>query len=130
MTKTELLKLPDIYLRIEQDKQRIHNMRARLYSPKGLDTRDKVQSSGGNGMLAETVIDMQQKLDKRISEFDTLRAEADKMIAGRLKDDTALVMRLRYVDCCNWAEISAMLDYSPATLYRYRRIALDILFKE
>ena len=129
MIKSELLALPDMYNRIEQDKLRVHNMRARLYSPKGLDTRDKVQSSGGNNMLAETVIDMQQKLDKRINDFDIMRAEADKLIAGKLSDDTALVMRLRYVDCFNWSEISAMLDYSPATLYRYRRTALKILFK-
>lgn len=129
MIKSELLALPDMYNRIEQDKLRVHNMRARLYSPKGLDTRDKVQSSGGNNMLAETVIDMQQKLDKRINDFDIMRAEADKLIAGKLADNTALVMRLRYVDCFNWSEISAILDYSPATLYRYRRTALKILFK-
>ena len=132
MTKDELLKLPEIYAGIERDRKRIDIMRSRLYSPKGLDTRDKVQSSGGNSMLAETVIDLQQKLDARVREADRLRAEADRMISRELSDsiDLALVMKLRYIQCLSWAHISEWLQYSPATLYRYRREALSILFKE
>ena len=130
MTEEEFLKLPGIYERIKQDTARIEKMRARLYSPKGLDTRDKVQTSGGSNMLAETVIDLQQKLDAKVEAFNKLTAEAGLMISDNLEGDTALVMRLRYVDCFSWAEISAMLDISEPTLYRYRRVALEIIFKE
>lgn len=130
MTKEELLALPGIYEKIRQDSVRIQKMRARLYSPKGLDTRDKVQSSGGNSMLAEVVIDLQQKLDARADAFNRLTAEAGELISDNLEGNSALVMRLRYVDCFNWSEIAAMLDLSPATLYRYRNAALDLIFKE
>ena len=130
MTKDDFLSLPDTYEHIVQESNRIENMRARLYSTQGLDTRDKVQSSGGSSMLAEIVIDAQQELDNRMSDFYAMVSEADKLIAARLDGNEAQVMRLRYVGCIGWAEISAMLDLSKATLYRYRNTALEILFND
>ena len=128
INEEDFIKLPDIYADIERDRKRIDLMRSRLYSPKGLDTRDKVQSSGGANMLAEIVIDLQQKLDARVDVYEALKAEADDLIKSKLDDDTALVMRLRYIEAITWSEIAAILDYSEATLYRYRRQALDKLF--
>lgn len=129
LTKTEFLSLPELYKQLKKDTERVNNMRDRLYTPKGLDTRDKVQSSG-KSMLAEIVIDMQQKLDARISDFNRMTAEAAAMIADKLDDDTALVIRLRYVECISWSEIQAILDCSPATLYRCRKTAIHVLFNE
>ena len=130
LTKTEFLSLPVLYKQLKKDTERVNNMRDRLYTPKGLDTRDKVQSSGGKSMLAEIVIDMQQKLDDRITDFNRMKVEAAAMIADKLDDDTALVIRLRYVECISWSEIQAILDCSPATLYRCRKTAIHVLFNE
>ena len=130
MTKEELLTLPDIYEHIVQESNRIANMRAKLYSTQGLDTRDKVQSSGGSNMLAEIVIDAQQELDKEQESFYAMAAEAKKMIRDKLDGNEATVMELRYVGCIGWAEISAMLDLSKATLYRYRNTALELMFND
>lgn len=130
LTKTEFLSLPELYKRLKKDTERVNNMRDRLYTPKGLDTRDKVQSSGGKSMLAEIVIDMQQKLDDRMADFNRMKVEAAAMIADKLDDDTALVIRLRYVECISWSEIQAILDCSPATLYRCRKTAIHVLFNE
>lgn len=130
LTKTEFLSLPVLYKQLKKDTERVNNMRDRLYTPKGLDTRDKVQSSGGKSMLAEIVIDMQQKLDTRKADFNRMKVEAAAMIADKLDDDTALVIRLRYVECISWSEIQAILDCSPATLYRCRKTAIHVLFNE
>ena len=130
INENDFIKLPDIYNELERDRRRVDIMRSRLYSPKGLDTRDKVQSSRGANMLAEIVIDLQQKIDARTEAYEYMKAEADGLIQSKLQDEVALIMRLRYIEAINWSEIAAMLDYSPATLYRYRRQALDILFND
>lgn len=130
MTKDELLKLPDMAASIANEGKRIEAMRARLYSPKGLDTRDKVQSSGGNNMLAETVIDLQNKLDARIEKYEQLRAEAYVMIERALTGDMYYVMSLRYVDALSWAEVASIVNVSAATVYRKHRAALSKLFNQ
>ena len=129
ITKADFIAIPARYAEIERDRKRVAAMRARLYSPKGLDTREKVQSSGHDSMLADTVIDMQQKVDEKAEAFNEVIAEAEQLIYEHLTGDLLFIMRLRYVDVLSWEDISKVSLYSPATLYRYRREAIAILFK-
>ena len=132
ISKEEFLSIPKMARDIAEEKNRIAVMRAKLYSPRGLDTSDKVQSSGSQTALADIVIDKEQRLESRVCELDRLREEAERIILGNdiLSDDEIMLMLLRYSDCKTWREITETIHYGIATTYRMNRNALDILFDE
>ena len=131
LTREELLSIPRKARDIADEENRIEALRAKLYSPRGLDTSDKVQSSGSQTALADVVIDMRQRLDTKEQELSRLRAEAINLIHGAdIDDDERVVLMLRYTECAAWSEITAAIHYSAATVYRIHHAALDKLFRE
>ena len=131
MTRDELLSIPGRARDIADEQNRIEVMKAKLYSPRGLDTSDKVQSSGSQTALADVVIDMEQKLDTKKRELSELINEALSMIyKADLENDERVVLMLRYTEIMSWHEITETIHYGIATAYRIHRAALDKLFKE
>lgn len=131
MTKEEFLSIPKMAREIEDEDNRIEVMKSKLYSPRGLDTNEKVQSSGSQTALADVVIDMEQRLEAKKIELSRLRAEALQMIYGAyLTDSERLVLMLRYTEDSAWSEITEAIHYSVATVFRIHRAAVEKLFKE
>ena len=131
MTREELLSIPRRAQDIADEQNRIEVMKAKLYSPRGLDTSDKVQSSGSQTALADIVIDMEQRLDTKRQELSKLREEAANLIyKADIDDDERVVLALRYTEIMTWHEITSAIHYSIATAYRIHRAALDKLFEE
>ena len=132
ISKEEFLSIPKISKELKDEQNRIAVMRSKLYSPRGLDTSDKVQSSGSQTALADIVIDMEGKLDNKELELRHLQDEARCAILGNdtLSNDEVMLMLLRYTEGASWQEISETIHYSIAQVFRYHRIALDILFDE
>lgn len=128
MKLNDFLSMPELYKKIEHDQAVVNAMRARLYSPKGLDTREKVQASASGPELNDIVIDMQIRIDKQVAYLDGLRKEAEALINSKVTGDEQLILLLHYVDFISWADIVAITDKSPATVYRYRSGAIDKLF--
>ena len=131
MTKEEFLSIPKRAREIEDEDNRIEVMKSKLYSPRGLDTNEKVQSSGSQTALADVVIDMEQRLEAKKIELSSLRAEALQMIYGAyLTDSERLVLILRYTEDSAWSEITEAIHYSVATVFRIHRAAVEKLFEE
>lgn len=131
MTKEEFLSIPKRAREIEDEDNRIEVMKSKLYSPRGLDTNEKVQSSGSQTALADVVIDMEQRLEAKKIELSRLRAEALQMIYGAyLTDSERLVLMLRYTEDSAWSEITEAIHYSVATVFRIHRAAVEKLFEE
>lgn len=131
MTKEEFLSIPKMAREIEDEDNRIEVMKSKLYSPRGLDTNEKVQSSGSQTALADVVIDMEQRLEAKKIELSRRRAEALQMIYGAyLTDSERLVLMLRYTEDSAWSEITEAIHYSVATVFRIHRAAVEKLFEE
>ena len=129
INREEFLNIPKLSKEIAEEENRIAVIRAKLYSPRGLDTNEKVQSSGSQTALADVVIDMEQRLEAKKIELSSLRAEALRMIYGAdLEDSERLVLMLRYVEDSTWLEITEAIHYSVATVFRIHRAAIDKLF--
>ena len=138
ISKKELLSIPPKIEEINRRRDRIAALRQKLYSPKGMDTNEKVQTSAGEtAMLADIVIDMEAELERDAEDLNELRAEAAKIIET-LPEEPRYVMRLRYLDedhngeptTWSWTEIARLMYYSEATAHRRHGEALDILFPE
>ena len=137
ITKAELLTIPARIRDIDKQRSRVEAMRAKLLSPRGLDTNEKVQTSGGEAAaLADIVIDMEQALEKDLNELNGLREETAAIIQ-ELPAELKILMRLRYLDsedgapvCRSWPTIADVMFYSPPTVYRKHDEALALLFPE
>ena len=136
ITKKEILSIPPRIKDIAKQRDRIEALREKLYSPRGLDTNEKVQSSGGeSAALADIVIDMQQDLNEEQETLNDIRARAAEIIET-LPDEQKYVMRLRYLDTDaagepivhSWPEIAGVMFYSTPTTYRKHDEAMAILF--
>ncbi len=127
MTREELEMIPKMAREIEHERDKIEAMRSRLTSPKGLDTRDKVQTSGSEISLADVVIDAQQMLDKKEQKLRVYQDDA-RILIKHLEGEEWQLMTLRYVMALEWTDISRMMNYSPRTIYRMHNRALCALF--
>ena len=134
ISREELLSIPQMAREIENEDARIETMRSRLYSPKGLDTTETVQSSGSNqNALADVVIDLQQKLDEKKMELVRLQNEVVEMIYHELdlEDRERIIFLLRYTErCLGWKDIAAMTHYAESTVYRKHEQVLGKIYSE
>lgn len=130
MTREQFIALPDMAADIQRRAAQVNRLRSRLTTPKGLDTREKVQSSGGNNNMADVFIDMAAELDNIRSIYQKQREEAQDLIDDRLKSypDLILLTSLRYLSNRPWSDIIAIMGYSSATIFRKNDTALAILF--
>lgn len=130
ISREDFLSIPKVAKEIQDEENRIAVMRSKLYSPRGLDTSDKVQSSGSQTALADIVIDMEQKLEARETELERLQVQAQELIQGSelLDGDTIVLMLLRYTANARWSDIAETMHYGIATIYRMHSSAIDILF--
>lgn len=130
MTREQFIALPDMAADIQRRAAQVNRLRARLTSPKGLDTREKVQSSGGNNNMADVLIDMAAELDNIRAIYQKQLEEAQDLIDDRLKSypDLILLTSLRYLSNRPWSDIRAIMGYSNATIFRKHDAALAILF--
>lgn len=130
LTKEYLNNIRALVLQIRAEQLRVSSLRSKLYSPQGLNTNEKVQSSGNeSGALADIVCDMQQKLDEECEQLEQMKHVAEVGF-GVLSDEQRQVMILRYLCALEWPEIRELMHYSAATVYRRRDECFAILFGE
>ena len=146
VTREEFLTIPKMAREISEEEDRVAVMRAKLYSPRGLDTSEKVQSSGSQSHLADIVIDMEQALAGQENDLylrvKTLFGTMDRVIpvgfsigsAAAFAENLALLeeralMFLRYAEDRSWRDITETIHYAAATTFRMHRSALDKIFQ-
>ena len=130
MTREEFIALPDMAAEIWRRSQQIQRLKSRLTSPKGLDTREKVQSSGSGSNMADVMVDMQADVDIMLSVYNSMIEEASELIDDKLKGypELMLLTSLRYLKSRKWSEITAIMGYAPSTVFRMKDQALALLF--
>lgn len=128
--RDELLSIPPLAREVEQEAERINSMRARLTSPKGFDSRERVQTSGSqDNALVDVIIDLSQQLEDKQGMLDLLEREARQAIdrAGLTGEDRALMV-LRYVEAYTWEDVEQTMHYSRATVFRRHKEAMTKLY--
>ena len=130
LTKNELMAIPVMIRDIKRSKARIEKMRARLYSPQGFDSREKVQTSGTQrDELVDMVMDFEAKLEAEEKDVAELKQEAIALFET-LEPEQKLLMTLRYIGAQSWPEIAEVMNYSPPSLFRRHRQIMSELFPE
>lgn len=130
LTKNELMAIPVMIRDIERSRARIEKMRAKLYSPQGFDSREKVQTSGTQrDELVDMVMDFEAKLEAEEKDVAELKQEAIALFET-LEPEQKLLMTLRYIGAQSWPEIAEVMNYSPPSLFRRHRQIMSELFPE
>lgn len=131
MTREELLQIPAVARRIRHERDKVEAMKAKLYSPKGLDTHERVQSSGSMApILADVVIDAEAELEIEEEELQAKAERAKELIKARLDGEDKEVMMLRYVYGLEWEEVARIMIYSQQTIFRRHQLALEKLYNK
>lgn len=120
ITKSELLGIPQLAREVEAEANRIEVMRAHLTSPKGFDSRERVQSSGTQqSALVDVIIDLEQQLDEKRATLNVLKRQARALIIkAELEGEDNALMSMRYVEAYSWELIEELMHYSRATVFR------------
>lgn len=120
ITKSELLSIPQLARDVETEANRIEVMRAHLTSPKGFDSRERVQSSGTQqSALVDVIIDLEQQLDEKRATLNVLKRQARALILkAELEGEDNALMSMRYVEAYSWELIEELMHYSRATVFR------------
>ena len=130
LTKNELMAIPVMIRDIKRSKERIEKMKAKLYSPQGFDSREKVQTSGTQrDELVDMVMDFEAKLEAEEKDVAELKQEAIALFET-LEPEQKLLMTLRYIGAQSWPEIAEVMNYSPPSLFRRHRQIMSELFPE
>jgi DNA-binding Lrp family transcriptional regulator len=130
LTKNELMAIPVMIRDIKRSKERIEKMKAKLYSPQGFDSREKVQTSGTQrDELVDMVRDFEAKLEAEEKDVAELKQEAIALFET-LEPEQKLLMTLRYIGAQSWPEIAEVMNYSPPSLFRRHRHIMSELFPE
>ena len=128
MTIEFLEELRELVLQIREDEMRVSSLKSKLYSPQGLNTDVKVQSSGNESdALVDIVCDMEQKLDAERAELDRRSRIAEEGFRI-LDDEHRRLMLLRFNCGFGWSEICKAMHYSEASIYRKRKECFKALF--
>ena len=130
MTREDFIALPDMAAEIQKRTAQVQRLRSRLTSPKGLDTREKVQTSGGNNNMADVMVDMAAELDALTCIYRDKLDEAAELIDTKLKDYPELILltSLRYIKGAKWSDVTAVMGYSTSTVFRMKDQALELIF--
>lgn len=128
--KSELLMIPELAREVESEAARIDDMRARLTSPKGFDSREKVQTSGAqNSALVDVIIDLEQQLDEKRSMLSVLKRQAQAtFLNAHLQGEDSALMVLRYVEAYSWETVAELMHYGRATMFRRHKEILERLY--
>lgn len=130
--KSELLNIPQLAREVEAEENRIETMRAHLVSPKGFDSRERVQSSGSQqNALVDVIIDLEQQLEEKKETLAVLERQAQELIKSRgLTGEEHALMVMRYVQACSWEVIERLMNYSRATVFRRHNDIIRSIYGE
>ena len=127
MTIEFLEELRSLVLRVKRDELRVNSLKSKLYSPQGLNTDVKVQSSGNESdALVDIVCDMEQTLEAERAELDRMSRIAEESFRV-LDDEHRKLMLLRYNCGFTWTEIMSTMHYSSSSIYRKRKECFMVL---
>ena len=128
--RSELESIPGIAREVELEEARINSMREKLTSPKGFDSRERVQTSmSQDSALVDVIIDLSQQLEDKRGMLDLMEREAMQMIdRAHLTGEDRALMVLRYVEAYSWEDVEQTMHYSRATVFRRHKDIMTALY--
>lgn len=131
MERQEFKDIPYAWTRVMKDKERLEYLEQKSDGVGGMQTTERVQSSNLNRSMAiaDTIIDLQSRIDTEEKELRARMDEAEKMItSGALNDRDKSIMLYRYKYCLDWLDISELMQMTTRWVLKRHGIALSKLF--
>lgn len=132
MNKKEFLEIPSKFKQARKDALRLEYLKTKAEGVRAIEYKERVQTSpvATANMYVELCMDLAKDIEIEEAELKALSAEAKSMIEEKLVDEVGDVMSLRYVSGLVWKDIEYVMNYSEASIYRFHRTGLSVLFPE
>ena len=120
MTKNELRQLYHINREIKDIKDRITDLKGDYIKATRM-SHDNARPSGTSdkvGDLACRIADLQSLYTIKLQELYLKKAQIERFIDTIEDAETRLIFRLRHINCLEWNEIAAELNYSDRHVRR------------
>lgn len=131
MERQEFKDIPYAWKRVTKDKERLEYLEQKSDGVGGMQTTERVQSSNLNRSMAiaDTIIDLQSRIEAEEKELRARMDKAEKMIkSGTLNDRDKSIMLYRYKYCLDWLDISELMQMTTRWVLKRHGIALSKLF--
>lgn len=131
MERQEFKDIPYAWKRVEKEEERLEYLEQKSDGVGGMKISERVQSSNLNRSMAiaDTIIDLQSRIEAEEKELHTRMDEAEKMItSGVLNDTDKSIMLYRYKYCLDWVDISELMQMTTRWVLKRHGIALSKLF--
>lgn len=126
MDVARLVDVREAYKERDQLQQKIIEFELLRYSPRGTDYgSERVQTSARGDLQTETLIALEsllERYDKKLRECVMLISEFEDALE-RLNARERRIMRMYFIDCMTWEEISVSEYMSLMQVHRIRRCA-------
>lgn len=133
ITREELMRIPELNRQIQRDKERLRLLREKATSvPCTTREFERVQETVENraGRYIDAAVDLANEIRLEESELEELKTRAKLFIKSLPKGTrkerlTVSVLKLRYLECNTWEEISNKKSYSERHLRRLANTAIE-----
>jgi hypothetical protein len=115
MTKGELNQLWHINREIEEIKSEIENI-SYLEAVKPKEAVQTSSISDSTGERACILAELKELYDIKLKEMFIKKAKIERFLDGIEDNEMRLIFRLRHVNCLEWNEIAAELNYHRVTV--------------
>ena len=124
-----LVQLQELDVKINQDMERLMEMRVDVSHPNGIDySKDRVQSSGGDCGLEDMVIRytrMSERINREIDQFFDAKEQIIKEIRSLHDVNYIQVLYKMYVQYKSVKVIASEMDISQRSVWTIQREALE-----
>ena len=131
MTKKELSQLYWLKKEMAIEKQRLKELRARMY-PSAVSMDGNVKSSHDGSQtenLTVEIVELERIIQKRIEECEKERLKLESYISGIDDSLVRMVLTLRYVECLPWLRVWSKIG-GPTTVDSLRKMCYRYLERE
>lgn len=130
ITRSELRSIPKLHRQILKDKEHLKYLKEKSTSlPPGFTVGDKVQSSHENNSnkYVDAATDLNKEIKAKEKRLEELQSEAQSFIDTVEDPVKKRMLKYRYIDCCTWTDVSALMGYTERHLYRLEYEALSTM---
>ena len=128
MNRKDLGQIYYINREIEDIKERLAELQSDYLRATKL-SQDVVQTSGTSdrvGNLACAMADLQTLYSIKLQELYLKKSQVERFISGIDDAEVRLIFRLRHINCLEWSEIAAEINYSERHARRKYSIQLNM----
>lgn len=113
ITREEIRRIPELHKSIKRDKEQLLFLREKSTSIPSLNDTERVQTSPSNNVnkYSDEATDLDKEIQRKEAELLELQIKAGLFIKTVEDPLARKILKLRYMKCYTWEEVSELTGY-------------------